>query len=117
MWAGTLTSSRPVEEALELVDLRHRARVAVKQLSGGEKRRLDLAMAILGRPEVLFLDEPTAGLDPESRLRTWRLVRHLLESGTTVILTTHYLQEAADLADRLAILHRGRIARTAHRPR
>jgi ABC-2 type transport system ATP-binding protein len=112
MWAGTLTSSRPVTEALDLVDLRHRAGVRVNQLSGGERRRLDLAVAILGRPEVLFLDEPTAGLDPESRRRTWRLVRELLESGTTVVLTTHYLQEAEELADRLAILHRGRILRT-----
>jgi ABC-2 type transport system ATP-binding protein len=112
MWAGTLTSSRPVTEALDLVDLRHRADVGVKQLSGGEKRRLDLAVAILGRPEVLFLDEPTAGLDPESRRRTWRLVRDLLESGTTVVLTTHYLHEAEELADRLAILHQGRIVRT-----
>ena len=112
MWAGTLTSARPVEEALDLVDLGHRAGVAVRQLSGGEKRRLDLAVAILGHPEVLFLDEPTAGLDPESRRRTWRLVRDLLESGTTVVLTTHYLHEAEELADRLAILHRGRIVRT-----
>lgn len=112
MWAGTLTSSRPVEEALEIVDLRSRAGVAVKQLSGGERRRLDLAVAILGRPEVLFLDEPTAGLDPESRQRTWGLVGDLLTSGTTVVLTTHYLQEAEALADRLAILHHGRIVRS-----
>jgi ABC-2 type transport system ATP-binding protein len=112
MWAGTLSAARPIEEAIELVDLSHRAGVTVKQLSGGERRRLDLAMAVLGRPEILFLDEPTAGLDPESRSRTWRLVRQLLESGTTVILTTHYLQEAEDLADRLAILHRGRIVLT-----
>jgi ABC-2 type transport system ATP-binding protein len=111
MWAGTLTAPRPVEEALDLVDLRHRAGVIVKQLSGGEKRRLDLAMAILGRPEVLFLDEPTTGLDPESRRRTWCLVRDLVEQGTTVVLTTHYLEEAEELADRLAILHRGRVAR------
>ncbi|MDQ1669444.1 MAG: type transport system ATP-binding protein [Actinomycetota bacterium] len=111
MWAGTLTSARPVEEALDLVDLRHRAKVTVNQLSGGERRRLDLAMAVIGRPEILFLDEPTAGLDPESRQRTWRLVRDLLGSGTTVVLTTHYLQEAEELADRLAILHQGRIVR------
>jgi ABC-2 type transport system ATP-binding protein len=111
MWAGTLSSARPVEEALELVDLLHRAGVRVRQLSGGERRRLDLAMAILGRPEVLFLDEPTAGLDPESRRGTWRLVGRLLESGTTVVLTTHYLAEAEELADRLAIMHRGRIVR------
>ena len=111
LWAGTLTSARPVEEALEIVDLRSRTGVTVNQLSGGERRRLDLALAILGRPEVLFLDEPTAGLDPESRHRTWQLVRDLLDSGTTIVLTTHYLQEAEELADRLVILQRGRIAR------
>ena len=70
MWAGTLSAPRPVAEALGLVGLGHRAGVAVRSLSGGERRRLDLAMAILGRPEVLFLDEPTTGLDPESRHRT-----------------------------------------------
>src|SRR5450759_4527609 len=94
MWAGTLTWARPVEEALGLVDLRHRVGVTVKQPSGGEQRRLDLAMAILGRPEVLILDEPAAGLDPESRLCTWRLVRDLLESGTTEMLSTHNVAEA-----------------------
>jgi ABC-2 type transport system ATP-binding protein len=111
MWAGTLSAHRPVGEALELVDLGHRAGVAVRSLSGGE-RRPDLAMAILGRPEVLFLDEPTTGLDPESRRRTWLLIRELLGSGTTVVLTTHYLEEAEELADRLAIMHQGRIVRT-----
>lgn len=112
MWAGTLTSARPWQEALGMVELAHRADVAVRQLSGGEQRRLDLALAVLGRPEVLFLDEPTAGLDPESRARTWALIRQLLDSGTTVMLTTHYLAEAEDLADRIAILHGGRIVRT-----
>ena len=112
MWAGTLSAPRPVPEALELVGLGHRARVAVRSLSGGERRRLDLAMAILGRPEVLFLDEPTTGLDPESRRRTWRLIRELLGSGTTIMLTTHYLEEAEELADRVAIMHQGRIVRT-----
>ncbi|SES39542.1 ABC transporter ATP-binding protein [Lentzea albida] len=109
MWAGTLTSPRPVEEALTLVDLVHRASVRVKQLSGGERRRLDLALALLGKPEVLFLDEPTTGLDPESRRNTWELIRSLLRDGVTVLLTTHYLEEAQALADRLAIMHRGRI--------
>ncbi|MEQ4300277.1 ABC transporter ATP-binding protein [Plantactinospora sp. B6F1] len=109
MWAGTLPHPQPVERVLELVDLRHRARTQVKQLSGGERRRLDLAMAILGRPDVLFLDEPTTGLDPESRHNTWQLVRALLVDGITVLLTTHYLEEAAELADRLAIMHQGRI--------
>jgi ABC-2 type transport system ATP-binding protein len=107
MWAGTLADPRPVAEALALVDLGHRATVRVKQLSGGERRRLDLALAILGRPEVLFLDEPTTGLDPESRRNTRRLIRSLLLEGTTVLLTTHYLEEAQELADRLAIMHRG----------
>ena len=109
MWAGTLTSPRPVDEALSLVDLTHRASVRVKQLSGGERRRLDLALALLGKPEVLFLDEPTTGLDPESRRNTWELIRALLHEGVTVLLTTHYLEEAQTLADRLAIMHRGRI--------
>src|SRR5262249_12955104 len=111
MWAGTLSAPRPVAEALDLVGLGHQARVAVRSLSGGERRRLDLAMAILGRPDVLFLAEPTAGLEPEGRRRTWLLIRELLGSGTTVMLTTHYLEEAAELADRLAIMHRGLIAR------
>jgi ABC-2 type transport system ATP-binding protein len=125
LWAGTLTRARPVDEVLELVDLRERARVPVRQLSGGERRRLDLAVAVLGTPEVLFLDEPTAGLDPESRVRTWRLVRELLAEGATVLLTTHHLHEAEVLADRLAILHRGEVVASgtpasvaaAHAPR
>ena len=109
MWAGTLTTARPVGEALEMVDLGHRRDTQVKQLSGGERRRLDLALALLSRPEVLFLDEPTTGLDPESRRNTWGLVRDLLSGGTSVLLTTHYLDEAEELADRLAIMHQGRI--------
>ncbi|MET8506498.1 ABC transporter ATP-binding protein [Streptomyces sp. NPDC004787] len=109
MWAGCTTGARPVAEALETVGLAHRAAVRVKQLSGGERRRLDLALALLGRPEVLFLDEPTTGLDAEGRRDTWELVRGLRDGGTTVLLTTHYLEEAEGLADRLAIMHRGRI--------
>ncbi|MEU2246019.1 ABC transporter ATP-binding protein [Streptomyces sp. NPDC019224] len=109
MWAGCTSGARPTGEALELVGLGHRARVRVKQLSGGERRRLDLALALLGRPEVLFLDEPTTGLDAEGRRDTWTLVRRLQEDGITVLLTTHYLEEAEALADRLAIMHRGRI--------
>ncbi|MEU4608883.1 ABC transporter ATP-binding protein [Streptomyces umbrinus] len=112
MWAGCTSGARPEREALALVGLSRRANVRVKQLSGGEKRRLDLACAILGRPEVLFLDEPTTGLDAEGRQETWELVRELRENGTTVVLTTHYLEEAEELADRLAILHAGRIAVT-----
>ncbi|WP_405018686.1 ABC transporter ATP-binding protein [Kitasatospora sp. NBC_00070] len=108
-WAGMTTGARPVDEALDLVGLLHRRTVRVKQLSGGERRRLDLALALLGRPEVLFLDEPSTGLDPEARAATWRLVRELRTQGTTVLLTTHYLEEAEELADRLAIMHGGRI--------
>ncbi|MFK0107943.1 ABC transporter ATP-binding protein [Streptomyces sp. NPDC091217] len=112
MWAGCTTGARPEAEALGLVGLGGKADVRVKQLSGGERRRLDLALALLGRPEVLFLDEPTTGLDAEGRRATWELVRALRDAGTTVLLTTHYLEEAEDLADRLAILHEGRIATT-----
>jgi len=112
MWAGCVSRARPELEALELVGLGGRAGVRVKQLSGGERRRLDLALALLGEPEVLFLDEPTTGLDAEGRRDTWELVRALRDTGTTVLLTTHYLEEAEGLADRLAILHEGRIATT-----
>ncbi|MFB7334987.1 ABC transporter ATP-binding protein [Streptomyces adustus] len=110
MWAGCTGGARPEAEALALVGLAGKAGVRVKQLSGGERRRLDLALALLGEPEVLFLDEPTTGLDAEGRRDTWELVRALRDSGTTVLLTTHYLEEAEGLADRLAILHEGRIA-------
>jgi ABC-2 type transport system ATP-binding protein len=109
MWAGCVTRARPEAEALALVGIAGRADVRVKMLSGGERRRLDLAMALMGHPEVLFLDEPTTGLDPEARQRTWALVRQLRAEGTTIVLTTHYLEEAESLADRLAIMHEGRI--------
>ncbi|KOV49082.1 ABC transporter ATP-binding protein [Streptomyces sp. H021] len=109
MWGGVTTGARPAAEVLQLVGLTARASVRVKQLSGGERRRLDLALALLGRPEVLFLDEPTTGMDPEGRRDTWALVRELREQGTTVLLTTHYLEEAEELADHLAILHDGEL--------
>jgi ABC-2 type transport system ATP-binding protein len=110
MWAGCTSGARPVGESLDLVRLAKRANVRVKMLSGGEQRRLDLALALCGRPEVLFLDEPTTGLDAEGRRDTWELVRDLRDQGTTVVLTTHYLEEAEALAERLAIMHAGRIA-------
>ncbi|WP_084343260.1 ABC transporter ATP-binding protein [Piscicoccus intestinalis] len=116
LWAGTMAAPRPIGEALALVDLGHRERVEVQNLSGGERRRLDLALAILGRPRVLFLDEPTTGLDPESRSAAWRLLRTLLDDGTCIVLTTHYLEEAERLADRLAIMHAGLIARAGTLP-
>lgn len=111
MWCATLRAARPVAEVLEAVDLAGRADVRISSLSGGEVRRLDLACAIAGDPELLFLDEPTTGLDPESRARAWELIAGLRERGTTIVLTTHYLEEAEGLADRLALMHAGRIVR------
>ncbi|MEW9548899.1 ATP-binding cassette domain-containing protein [Nonomuraea sp. NPDC050783] len=108
-WRGFSTAPRPRAEVLELAGLGARAGVRVRQLSGGEKRRLDLALALLGRPEVLFLDEPTAGMDPEARAATWDVVRGLAGEGTTVLLTTHYLEEAQRLAGGVAILDEGRL--------
>jgi len=109
MWAGTLDDPLAVAQVLEAVNLTHRATVRVKSLSGGERRRLDLALAIMGSPEVLFLDEPTTGLDPDSRRDTWDLIRSLVATGVSVLLTTHYLEEAEELADRIAIMQEGRI--------
>ena len=111
MWSSTLTTPRPVDDVLAEVDLASRADTRISSLSGGEVRRLDLASAIAGDPELLFLDEPTTGLDPESRARAWDLISSLKARGTTIVLTTHYLDEAESLADRLAIMHDGRIVR------
>ncbi|PRZ42746.1 ABC-2 type transport system ATP-binding protein [Antricoccus suffuscus] len=109
MWADSLVRARPPQEALEMVGLAHRASVAVKALSGGERRRLDLALSLTGWPKVLFLDEPTTGLDPQSRHATWALIDNLVKEGCAIVLTTHYLEEAQSLADHLAIMHEGRI--------
>ncbi|MFC3999779.1 ABC transporter ATP-binding protein [Nocardiopsis sediminis] len=97
------------DHVLELTGLADKAGAAVRQLSGGQKRRLDLGLAVLSRPEALFLDEPTTGMDPEARRATWTLIAGLVDDGTAVLLTTHYLEEAERLADRLAIMHRGEI--------
>ncbi|GAB3708939.1 ABC transporter ATP-binding protein [Nocardiopsis nanhaiensis] len=105
----THAGPRGLEEVLGRVDLEDRAELRVRQLSGGQKRRLDLALAIVTRPEVLLLDEPTTGMDPEARRSTWNLITDLVAEGTAVLLTTHYLEEAERLADRLALMHRGRI--------
>ena len=110
MWAGTCSTPRPTDEVLAEVDLNHRLTTRVGSLSGGEQRRLDLACALLNDPRVIFLDEPTTGLDPESRARTWDLLAGLKARGVTMVLTTHYLEEAERLADRIAIMHAGRIA-------
>ncbi|MEV6036937.1 ABC transporter ATP-binding protein [Nonomuraea sp. NPDC052116] len=108
-WRDFTAAPRPRDEVLELAGLAGRRGTKVRQLSGGEKRRLDLALALLGRPDVLFLDEPTTGMDPEARRNTWTVVRDLARQGTTILLTTHYLEEAQRLATAMAILDAGEI--------
>jgi ABC-2 type transport system ATP-binding protein len=92
---------------LDLLQLRYVARTRFRQLSGGEKQRLSLGLALIGKPQLVFLDEPTAGMDPLARQSTWSIIRSLRERGTTVLLTTHYMEEAEQLADRVAILDKG----------
>jgi len=112
LWHGTLTSPRSVDDMLALLSLDQRADVRMLALSGGETRRVDLAITLMGSPELAILDEPTTGLDPESRREVWRLVTGLRDGGATVLITTHYLEEAEALADRLEIMHAGRIVRS-----
>jgi ABC-2 type transport system ATP-binding protein len=109
LWQRVVDRPDRPERLLDRFELAHRRGVAVGKLSGGEKRRLDLAMAVWGSPELAVLDEPTTGLDPESRRRTWDAIQELQEAGRTVVLTTHYLEEAEALADRVAIMHEGRV--------
>lgn len=101
--------ARGVDEVLELVGLSAHAGRRANKLSGGQQRRLDVALGIVGRPEVLFLDEPTTGFDPEARQQFWGMLEGLAGQGTSILLTTHYLDEAARLADRVGVLARGRI--------
>jgi ABC-2 type transport system ATP-binding protein len=100
---------RVANDLLERFSLADAATRKVSTYSGGMRRRLDIAMSLIGNPQVIFLDEPTAGLDPQARIEVWRAVKELAERGTTVLLTTQYLDEAEQLADRIAILHGGRI--------
>ena len=108
-FAGYYPRPRPADEVIELVGLAGQRKVRNARLSGGQRRRLDVALGILGRPELLFLDEPTTGFDPEARRRFWELIRTLRAEGTTILLTTHYLDEAEQLADRVAVVARGRL--------
>jgi ABC-2 type transport system ATP-binding protein len=108
-WAGFYTHPRDVEEVLGLVGLTDKADVRTRKLSGGQSRRLDFALALIGDPELIFLDEPTTGFDPEARRAAWETIRSLRELGKTILLTTHYLDEAQALADRVAIVKDGRI--------
>ncbi len=107
--AGYYPAPRAVDEVIELIGLREKADAKVKTLSGGQQRRLDLGLGIVGNPALLFLDEPTTGLDPAGRRTSWELVRRLAGEGTTVILTTHYMEEAEILADQVAIIASGKI--------
>ncbi len=100
---------RDPDDVIEAVGLTQKRATRVRHLSGGQRRRLDVALGILGRPELLFLDEPTTGFDPEARRQFWGLIRELNGDGTTILLTTHYLEEAEELADRVAVIAAGRI--------
>jgi ABC-2 type transport system ATP-binding protein len=104
---------RDPDEVLELVGLTEKARARGRSLSGGQRRRLDVALGIVARPTLLFLDEPTTGFDPEARRQFWSLIRSLREHGTTMLLTTHYLDEAEALADRVGVIARGRLVEVA----
>jgi ABC-2 type transport system ATP-binding protein len=109
LFAGYFSKPRDVDEVVELVGLDEKRNTRVKTLSGGQQRRLDLALGLVGDPEILFLDEPTTGFDPAARRAAWDMIRSLRELGKTVLLTTHYLDEAEQLSDRVAVLREGRI--------
>ena len=110
-FAGYYSNPRDVDEIVELVGLTEKRDARVKTLSGGQKRRLDLGVALVGNPELVFLDEPTTGFDPAARRAAWDMIRALRSLGTTILLTTHYLDEAQQLADRVAVLRDGEIVR------
>ena len=109
IFAGYYRRPRPVDDVVDLVGLQEKRDARVKTLSGGQKRRLDLALALVGDPDLVFLDEPTTGFDPQARRNAWQMIRGLRELGKTILLTTHYLDEAQQLADRVAVLRDGRI--------
>jgi ABC-2 type transport system ATP-binding protein len=109
MYGRYYVRGRPVDELLVLVELAEKRDVRAKQLSGGQRRRLDLALALVGDPELIFLDEPTTGFDPAARRQAWSAIRSLCDLGKTVFLTTHFMDEAQYLADRVAVMSGGRI--------
>jgi ABC-2 type transport system ATP-binding protein len=109
MYAGLYPRCRDVDAVIDAVGLSDKAGARTKVLSGGQRRRLDLALGVVGDPELLFLDEPTTGFDPSARRRAWELIGSLREAGTTVLLTTHYMEEAEVLADRVAVMAEGRL--------
>jgi ABC-2 type transport system ATP-binding protein len=109
MYAGFYPDPRPVDEVISLVGLEEKWNSRVNKLSGGQQRRLDVAIALAGNPELLFLDEPTTGFDPSARREAWEVIKNLATLGKTVLLTTHYMDEAQYLADRVAVISAGRI--------
>lgn len=109
LYGGCYRNARALDEVVALVGLDEKVDARVGSLSGGQRRRVDLALGIVGRPELLFLDEPTTGFDPSARRRSWDLIEALGDDGTTVLLTTHYLDEAEHLADRVGVLSKGRL--------
>ena len=111
MFAGYYEEPRDIDEVIRLVGLADKRDARVKTLSGGQKRRLDLGVALVGDPDLVFLDEPTTGFDPAARRAAWEMIRSLRSLGKTILLTTHYLDEAEQLADRVAVLREGRIIR------
>ena len=117
MFAGYYERSRDVDEVIELVGLESKRDARVKTLSGGQKRRLDLGIALVGDPDLVFLDEPTTGFDPAARRAAWEMIRSLRALGKTVLLTTHYLDEAEQLADRVAVMREGRDRSRRHAAR
>jgi ABC-2 type transport system ATP-binding protein len=111
MFAGYYEHPLAIDDVIELVGLTEKRDARVKTLSGGQKRRLDLGVALVGDPDLVFLDEPTTGFDPAARRAAWEMIRSLRSLGKTVLLTTHYLDEAEQLADRVAVLREGQIVR------
>jgi ABC-2 type transport system ATP-binding protein len=111
MFAGYYERPRDIDEVIELVGLTEKRDARVKTLSGGQKRRLDLGLALVGDPDLVFLDEPTTGFDPAARRAAWEMIRSLRQLGKTVLLTTHYLDEAEQLADRVAVMRDGMIVK------
>ncbi len=107
-------SRRSTQELLDLVALDARQTARAGELSGGQRRRLDLALALVGDPDILFLDEPTTGFDPEARRRAWQTLKDLTDTGTTIFLTTHFMDEAQALADRVAVINHGEIVALEH---
>jgi len=108
-FAGYYSNPRDPEEVISAVGLEEKSKDLIRNLSGGQRRRLDVALGIIGNPELLFLDEPTTGFDPEARRAFWSLIDGLRNDGTTILLTTHYLDEAEALADRVAVINHGQI--------